>query len=1135
MVLSGYLLAESFLASPKVTSTTSSLIADAEGARRVLIARRETWRGLGPASSPRAIFECAAVPLVTALGFEHIDRVQTAGTHVSASIRQGAGPVALLVTSWRDCLDSYWRHAVITARDRSASWCLLFNGTALRIVDATRLYSRRYAEIDLDLAIDRADTFRNVWHFTHARALTAPPTDSGSLRQLVAASEKHAAGVSRSLRQGVLEASADVFGALVTPRARNRVDIATHTADCFEQALTIVYRVLFLLFAEARALVPLWHPIYRESYSLESLGRVALGAGPATGIWDALKAICRLAHAGCRAGTLRVTPFNGRLFAPDRTPLADRADLDDDLARRAIVALTTCKAPDRSARVAISYRDLGVEQLGAVYETLLDYAPQPPAGARERGKDLTVRGRGPATRITGLVPGSGLRKSTATFYTPQPIADYLVRRTLGPLVHGLAPEGILALRIVDPAMGSGAVLVAAGRFLAACYETALVERGECAASDITEADRCLFRRMVVERCLYGVDLNPMAVQLARLSLWLATLAADRPLSFLDHRLLAGDSVLGTWLACLTRAPRRNRIRSSESLPLFSDEPAADALRAALPVRFAIESTPSDTLDQVRGKERQLARLATKDTSLARWKQIANLWCSSWLAADERVPPNAFGVVSDAILTGQPVAPARAAERLLATAQRVAEAKRLFHWELECPEVFFDGNGRRLPRPGFDAVVGNPPWDMMRADQDSKMRADLTATLRFSRDSGVYVAQSRGHANCYHLFVERAIVLTRSGGRIGLVLPAGMATDHGNSRLRRHLLNTCDVDTIVGVDNTRALFPIHRSVRFLLVTASAGRPTERVTCRFGIDRVGEIEALAEDGAEQDPRSVRLHRAALDRISGPDLAVPYLCHPVDLTISEKAAALFPPLGALDGWGAHFARELNATEDRSALRPLNRSQGSRKSRQGLPVIDGRHIEPFRVRVGQSTRTISTADAMRLLGSERPFRARLAYRDVASATNRVTLIAAILPAGCVSTHTVFCLRTPVSRIWQHFLCGLFNSLVVNYLVRLRVTTHVTTAVVERLPIPTPRHAPVSAREIAALARLLSRGVDNLAFAQNSAVAEASAFARLNALVARLYQLTRDELEHLLGTFPLLPQDQRQAALIEFAATVRD
>src|SRR5207253_151179 len=159
-------------------------------------------------------------------------------------------------------------------------------------------------------------------------------------------------------------------------------DRAIAVDEAFEQALTIVYRILFLLFAEARALVPLWHPIYRESYSIESVRDDAERSPRAAGLWDALRAVARIAHTGCRAG----------------------------------------------------------------------------------------EGDGVA-----LQAGSGIRKSTGTFYTPQPIADFVVRRTLGPLVRGLPPEDILRLRIVDPAMGSGAFLVAACRYLAAAYEAALVE------------------------------------------------------------------------------------------------------------------------------------------------------------------------------------------------------------------------------------------------------------------------------------------------------------------------------------------------------------------------------------------------------------------------------------------------------------------------------------------------------------------------------------------------------------------------------------------------------------------------------------------------------------------------------------
>jgi len=1074
---------------------------------------------LGPSSTPRTILQSAAA-LVATLGFEpagQIEPADAAASVVAATLRSATGTVALLVTPWGDARDPLWRLAVTQAARRSASWCLIFNGLHLRIVDASRLYARRHLEVDIDLAMDDPHTFAVLLHIFGSATLAAGPDDPRSLRVLVAASDRHAAGVCRSLRDGVLAASADVLRALLANQHKVRLKPdATESGtalvasglsrtaplqDSFDQALTIVYRMLFLLFAEARALVPLWNPIYRESYSLEGLRDAAERSPHTPGLWDALRAIARLAHAGCRAGDLQVTPFNGRLFAPARTPLAERRDLDDDAAQRAIVALSTRPAPDRAGRERITYRDLGVEQLGAVYETLLDYEPRVARGA------------------VSLQSGSGVRKATGTFYTPQPIADYLVRRTLGPLVRDATPERILQLRIVDPAMGSGAFLVAACRYLAHAYEIALVSAGGCHASDIGDAERVGIRRTIAERSLYGVDLNPMAVQLARLSLWLATLAADRPLSFLDHRLQVGDSLLGTWLHHLRHPPVTGRRRAPDgTLPLFGDEAVCAALREALPLRFSLETTPNDTVAQVRAKERAFADLTGRQAALSRWKRVAHLWCATWFADSKgAAPASAFGSLSDAALTGRSALPPGTARRYLDEADAIGDARRLFHWELEFPEVFFDRDGTRLPHAGFDAVIGNPPWDMIRADTGgadtrSRARLDMAPVIRFTRDAGVYTAQSDGHANRYQLFVERAIALTRRDGRLGLVLPSGLATDHGSASLRRLLLSQCRVDAIVGMDNHRGVFPIHRGVRFLLVTASAGGPTTQFACRMGVDDPADLEPLGDD-ASYAGFPVRVSPALLERISGPDVAIPHLRSATDLAIVERAAALFAPLGSAEGWAARFGRELNASDDRAAFRPASR---------GLPVVEGKHLEPFHVALDTIRHGIDAADARRLLRSDRHEHPRLAYRDVASATNRQTLIAAVLPGGCVSTHTVFCLRTPLPSRAQHLLCGLFNSFVLNYLVRLRVTMHVTTGTVERLPVPTAETAPAACREIASLARLLATRPD------------VAMFARLNVRVAALYQLSVEEFEHILGTFPLIPIEQRRETLRAFATETR-
>jgi hypothetical protein len=523
------------------------------------------------------------------------------------------------------------------------------------------------------------------------------------------------------------------------------------------------------------------------------------------------------------------------------------------------------------------------------------------------------------------------------------------------------------------------------------------------------------------------------------------------------------------------------------------------LKDVLPVRFQLGQDPSDTPGQVRAKERALASLNGSDTSLAKWKRVADLWCARWFDADLRGAA-LFAPLSDAILSGRCELPRSTADALLRASAEIARARRFFHWELEFPEVFFDPTGVRRPDGGFAAVIGNPPWDMVRADTSGDDREAAGAAsrdvVRFTRDAGVYAAQSDGHANRYQLFLERAIALTRPGGRLGLVLPSGLASDHGSASLRRLLFSRCAVDGLVGFDNRRRIFPIHRSVRFVLLSAMHGAPTTSIGCRLG-----ETDpAILDSAGRASPYTLRLTPQLIERLSGGDLAIPDLRTPIDLAIAERAAELFRPVGDQEGWNVHFGRELNATEDRAAFGPPGR---------GLPVVEGRMIDAFRVDMRRARRSLTAPETARRLAG-RHHRARLAYRDVASATNRVTLIAAILPAESVSTHTVFCLKTPLPLRAQWYLCGMFNSLVVNYLARMRVTTHVTTAIVERLPIPREDQARSAFGEIAATARLLSRRHDE------------GAWARLNAAVARLYQLSNDELAHVLGTFPLVDAGDR-------------
>jgi hypothetical protein len=238
-------------------------------------------------------------------------------------------------------------------------------------------------------------------------------------------------------------------------------------------------------------------------------------------------------------------------------------------------------------------------------------------------------------------------------------------------------------------------------------------------------------------------------------------------------------------------------------------------------------------------------------------------------------------------------------------------------------------------------------------------------------------------------------------------------------------------------------------------------------------------------------------------GGGLAVPELTGIRDLEILARIVDAAPALGSRDGWHVHFGREMNATDDR-------RHFGA----SGLPVLEGKLIEPFRVHVDRARQFIDAQVARKIVGTRCAFnRPRLGYREVAASTNRLTLIAAIVPADTVTTHTIFCLRERVEEQAQWFLCGMFNSFVANYLVRLRGGTHVTSEMMDGLRIPKPARDDRMVRTIASLARRLSANPTDMA-----------AYTWLQAAAASLYGLSEDEFEHVLGTFPLVAVDVRKA-----------
>jgi hypothetical protein len=488
----------------------------------------------------------------------------------------------------------------------------------------------------------------------------------------------------------------------------------------------------------------------------------------------------------------------------------------------------------------------------------------------------------------------------------------------------------------------------------------------------------------------------------------------------------------------------------------------------------------------------------------------DVWCAQWFGPGGGEPSGAeTRAAIDAVVRQDRTLPPAHLSRLLRGAAEARQREGFFHWPLEFPDVFHDEHGSRLSNPGFDAVIGNPPWEMVRHDTPQAAEAaarpgSSKQLVRFVRESGAYAACDRGHVNLYQPFLERSLALTRRGGRIGLVLPWSFATDEGTAALRKRILSGCRQQTIVGLDNARGLFPIHRGLRFLATTFTHGPGTGEIRGRFGVMTAEELEDLPayEDGTEPTRYPVRLTAAAIARTGGATGRLADIRRREDLILVERLTSAFPALGSAEGWHARFGRELNATEDR-------RHFGVR----GLTVIEGKHLDRFVVHATESPSRLPATRARALLPDARYRRPRLGYRDVSGVGNRWSLIAAVIPARVVTTHTIFCLRSRHARDDMDLLAALFNSYVLNAIVRMWMGSHVTTSLVESLPVPR--------RKGSALERRIVRLSQRLRTGRATAHTEAT----LQGAVARFYELDVGTFRSLLEGFPRVSGKDRERA----------
>jgi len=767
-------------------------------------------------------------------------------------------------------------------RRTGCGWGVVSNGRRWRLYHRDTSFSLDvFYEVDLVQLVKQGDlaAFRYLTLFFRTAAFRLDADGRCWLDEVLSQSKAYAVHVGDELKERVYEALrllAQGFLDYPTNQVFSEkpglcLDPATDLDRAHDGCLILLYRLLFLLYAESRGLLPLDNHSYAGQYSLKAIKEdiarkldegVVYLAQKAT-LWDDLCTLFDIIYSGQEA--LGVPAYDGRLFDPKRYPFLEEHTIGDRYLAQAIDLLARAEAGPGQGLSFVDYRDLSIRHLGSIYEGLLEYRLAyaaeemavvrrgkkgkkgkkeeivPASEAEKPGfaeKTRFLVERIPAGQVY-LVTDRGERKATGSYYTPDYIVKYIVEQTLGPLADGQAEavEGeiaalkaknkggarrtkaykeelarlqnsfadrVLALNCLDPAMGSGHFLVEATDYLARRIVEAGVVTEPLAGGSATpvlskvegltgtgdeESELSYWRRRVVERCIYGVDLNPLAVELTKLSLWLATVAKGKPLSFLDHHLRCGNSLIGARVADLQALPVRKRRRrkarktrktskvwetlEASQLAMWDESVfTQDMYRVVGAMRQIGEY---ETADLVSVKEKERLFEETVERERRKWRAVANLWTATYFGLE--LTPELYNACVQYV-QGKPVLlQAAQAEALLDRAGGIWEEKRFFHWELEFPEVFFDEYGQHKgDGAGFDAVVGNPPYGLMER-------------LAWFDDL---------QPDAFVLFWKLAMDKCRSDGYLSLITPSAWLTGLNYRSLRQLFLTRTNIKVAVGL-------------------------------------------------------------------------------------------------------------------------------------------------------------------------------------------------------------------------------------------------------------------------------------------------------------------------------------------------
>lgn len=767
-------------------------------------------------------------------------------------------------------------------------YAVVTNGRLLRLLrDSSRLVKLTYLEFDLDRIFNDglfAD-FAVLYRLLHATRLPAAPERTAEC--LIERYHQNSVESGARIREGLslavektLESLANGF--LSHPRNDALRAAATSgklaAPELYQHLLRLIYRLLFLFVVEERDLV---YPaterekreLYYRYYSLQRLRRLArkqyLFDHRHSDAWLAVLACFRLFEAGGTGEKLGIAPLAGRLFGPDAIGLLHNTHLDNATILSAFDALCTFEHPETALVTVVNYGALATEEFGSVYERLLELHP------------VFLRD-GTTTRFTFKQSAGNERKTSGSYYTPSSLVECLLDSALDPVVDQRiagksgadAEQAILTMRVCDPACGSGHFLIAAAQRLARRLAT-LRAGGDEPSLEL----RRHALREIISHCIYGVDLNPMAVELCKVTLWLEATEPGKPLSFLDHHVQCGNSLLGATprvlfeglpdeafnpltdddLDICKEIKKRNK-EERRQLQLFhgSETRPWDHLGNLPAAMLAFETMGDDTAADLFAKEQRYADLV-RSSNYLHTRFLADAWCAAFVWKKTRDLPYP---ITNEVLRKIERNPHDCAPWMREEIERLRDLYQFFHWHLAFPEVFpvpekgeHPANEQVGWSGGFDLVVGNPPWDMQEVKDNeffavaypeilavtsAKEKAGILEKIRVQQpqlwaayleycrvvegqghlfsNSGRFPLSAIGRLNLYRLFIEASCSILSPIGRVGIVIPSGFASD---SFAQTHFASVFNAGRLVSFwdfENRKGLFPnVDSRYRFSVMT------------------------------------------------------------------------------------------------------------------------------------------------------------------------------------------------------------------------------------------------------------------------------------------------------------------------------